>query len=276
MISSKPRWACGLACLPVTAIFLCLALHKEVESQDRPRVLRREPPARFAPQPLKGRANIPRDVDFGLVTEIDGIIQTRDWSVRGTVTQTATELIRFRTTSGGSGRLAYRLPGRLRLELTVGQPITIVHDHEVFEKRLLYDMHISSSGSLILATSHGHRERAPADSNSAELIYTGQQDGQPPGRALFFWSHPEEHDLKLKTKHVQSSHAPISIKLGEGGKPLASKLGERASSAITLGESKYLFVLLASHHLDYSDHAEKEFGRGTSHFLHYLLVRTAD
>ena len=170
---------------------------------------------------LRGEAHIPGDVEFGVMCEVGGIVQTDDWKIVGTVKAIDDEAneITFETeafyktlkapretkkgdpdyagvraaapsTKSQIGNLAYRLPKNRTLPMNVGDPITIMHDHHIHDNGVAWDIRVSSGRELIFASSHLHDKTPPYSSEKAEILFGGVEEA----KSIFYWSCPEDDD----------------------------------------------------------------------------------
>lgn len=244
----------------------------EADEAAAPKVIVREPARRYPPVKVPAIASIPDGVDFGFAADVDGILQLGDWRVVGSVWEVHPNLIVFRTEKTDKepsqiGRLAYRLPDGMSLDLAPGQPLTIEHDHEFVNKHFAYDMHISSDETLILATSHGTEAAAPPDSNTTQVIFSGSDRRANPFGVVFYWSKAEHRTELQPTNNSKQFDAPLTLQAK--GQSTTQQVGSGDSAEIVLNGKKYAFKLLKSVHFEYGESDEQE----TSHTLEYLLVK---
>ena len=237
------------------------------ESQaETPKVVRRAKPPLLKRQPIMGKAELPDEVAFGMMCDVAGEIQTGDWKLIGKVVAHEPGLVTFRTEEfqvrgkvrdeEQEGHLAYRLPEGLELPLAVGDPITLMHDHGTDQKRVERDIHLSSAGQLILATSHQHDDTPPKSADRAEVLF----EGAPGGRALFFWSDPGTDDLTQALKEVGEISSPVSLRAQEGDDFEEIDASRNSVTTISLDGVEYHFVVLSSHYVAYDSHGQDSHG----------------
>ncbi|MCA9136412.1 MAG: hypothetical protein KDB00_06630 [Planctomycetales bacterium] len=221
-----------------------------------------------------------------MMCDIDGVIQTDDWKVTGTVDRHEPGLITFTThefrvrdkirTASKTGRLAYRLPHGLSIPLASGDPIAIMHDHDTNAKRLEWDFHLSSGNKLILATTHQHDDTPPRSADQAEVLF----DGAPGGHLIFFWSNPGTNDLDQNLTEVGTIHSPVFIRYRDDDQSKEALAAKDGITKVTLDGTNYNFVVIASEHSENEDHhdeGDRQSKAGSSdnlsHHLECILIR---
>lgn len=230
-----------------------------------PPTIRRAEPLRFQPHVTRGVANIPDSVSFGLMCDIDGVIQTGDWKTTGTVTSHKPGLVEFTTEAflvrgkvrddAKPGRLAYRLPHGLTFPLSVNDPITIMHDQGANEKRAEWDIHISSGKELIFATTNQHDDTPPRSADNAEILFKDA----PGGHVVFFWADPENDDRNQDLKVAGDFASAVSLKIRDDKEFKVIEASGDDPTRLSLDQTEFYFVVLSSQLLD------RETNGGESH-----------
>ena len=235
----------------------------------------------FPPQEVKGEAKIPEGVKFGVMCDVAGKLLIGDWKIQGVVLAVDhdTGIIMFKTNpvyvrdklrqESQPGRLAYRLPHDLTLSLAAGDPITVMHDHEMNSKRVEWDIHLSSGKKLILATSHGHDDTPPQSAEQAEVLF----EGAPGGHSVFYWSNPEDNEPEQNLKAKARVDTRVSLKARDDGEHQTIEFDNNRMLPIELDDEKYVFVVLASEL--YSNEESAAHDAQASHTLECLLVKSA-
>ncbi len=294
---------CAMSCFLALSVSLGPILSVNAEP---PRIIVREAPVRFAPHVMRGVAKIPADVPFGVVCDLDGVILTGDWKAIGRVTSVDDEtgIILFNTEAfyktikppkgqagdddlkGGikadevtdqsrAGRLAYRLPGGRTLPMQAGDPITILHDHNVHAKRMEWEIHISSGEELILATAHLHDDTPPQSPDKAEVLF----DNLPIEHSLFYWSDPSDDDKDQILRGVRENWN-VNLQPGDGQFRSAVASESDGRTLVTLGKNTYEFVVVSSELYSSPEENDGEsislVGIQLSHSLECILVKLAE
>lgn len=268
-------------------LYLLLALISRACLAESPRMVIRKGPLRLKKHETLGTAKIPDDVPFGLMCDIEGVIQSGDWKVNGIVTGHEPGLITFETeefrvgeavrSPARPGRLAYRLPQELPLPLSEGDPITLMHDQDADEKRIEWDIHLSSGPELIFATAHRHDDTPPQSAENAEVLF----DGAPGGHVIFFWADPNDNDTVQDLNSVAQMHAPVSMRVRDENQMKQIDVAHGEITPVKLDGKNYVFVVLSSEYLEHhshgnhSDHDAEQAGtEATSHSIECILLKT--
>lgn len=217
------------------------------------RVVARSAPRQLTERKIRGLAKVPDRVEFGFMCDVDGIIQTGNWKVVGTVTRHLPGKIVFETnefrvrnrvrTKSMTGRLAYSLPDNLALPLAVGDPLTILHDYSSEQKRLERNLHISSGTHLVLATSHLNESAVPRSADRAELTCETIDGGQ----LQFYWSDPADDDQQQDLKVVPHISPAVSLKSDSSLASVAIEKAKQDYQPVALNGSRFLFRILDLH-----------------------------
>ena len=260
---------------------------------DPPRVIQRSGPLRLQPKPLRGQASIPEGIVFDIVCSIDGNLMLRDWKAIGKIKSIGPDTIHFTTDevhvdgkvrqSSHPATLAYRLPGGLKLDVAAGDPITILHDHSVVEKRDEWDIHISSGKKLILASSHRSDHSPPLSADAMELVFPGKEQT----RMLFYWSDPVYNETDQKRDQELPSKIQLSVQAHQQAEPISQVSVENSTQivTVTLDDVRYHLLALESEHSSHADHHDA--GHQTdqqqpkhpdiaSHTIKWLLIRVSE
>lgn len=214
------------------------------------RVIDRKSPKRLIQPKIPGIARVPRGVEIGFICEVDGLIQTGHWKMVGMVTKHKPGKLTFKTdefrvrgkirTEAKTGHLAYKLPEDMPMPISVGDPITILHDYSAKQKRLERNIHISSGNQLILATSRFDDAFVPRSADRAELLI----DTLPDGSVRFYWSDPADDDREQALKEVPRISPAVLIQYQVDSHIGFFARAKKGFQSIMLGQEEYLFRIL--------------------------------
>ncbi|QDT12578.1 hypothetical protein [Planctomycetes bacterium K23_9] len=239
-----------------------------------PDIIERPEPLQYSAFKLQGTAKIPDSVPFAIACDLGGVLMTGDFKAIGKVKEHDRQagVITFETEKhihdeAQIGHLAYRLPAGLPIPLQSGDAISLLHDHQVNEKRMEWDFHISSNDKLIFATSHEHDDTPPRSADTAEVLFAGA----PGGHSIFYWSDPADDDLAQLLKGAPTIHSPVSIKVRSDGETRTVKPNRNQIVNVQLSEEPYLFGVISSEHFpgapDLSDPTQRTVSHSTECFL---------
>jgi hypothetical protein len=211
------------------------------------------------------------------VCELDGKLLTGDWKLSGTIQTIDHEqgMIAFRikaAKSDGVAHLAYRLPHQLKLALNPGDPITVFHDEDQNGSRLEWEIHISSSTKLILATSHRYDDTPPQSSDKAEVLF----DNAPGGHVFFYWANPDDDEITQDLRKGGPPHTPISVKVSSQRERREIPFSDKSLFPVELDQQPYLFVTMISNLYSIEDEHGDSHSASASHALECLLIRQTE
>jgi hypothetical protein len=103
-------------------------------------------------QEAKGQAAVPENVALGFALDLNEKLVGGNWDVQATVTGVDDRAVTFRTDKGEAGRLAYRLPEGMRLNISPGKPVSIKRETVAFDVSRGYQLTVASEGGTLLSS----------------------------------------------------------------------------------------------------------------------------
>jgi hypothetical protein len=147
----------GLAALPGCSVLRRMR-GAESSSQEKTPPKPQEPsstlalPNRVEAEEAKGQAAVPENVTMGFALDLNERVARGNFDVQATVMSVDERAIGFRTDKGETGRLVYRLPQGLRLNVRPGQAVSIKREVIGFDVSQGFRLTLASEGNTLLAS----------------------------------------------------------------------------------------------------------------------------
>jgi hypothetical protein len=109
-------------------------------------------PNRVEAEEVKGQAAVPENVTMGFAVDLNERVARGNLDVQATVTNVDERTVIFRTDKGETGRLVYRLPQGLRLNIKTGQNVSIKREVIAVDVSQGYQLTVASEGSTLLSS----------------------------------------------------------------------------------------------------------------------------